>query len=224
MSSNDGPANRPDYLNHPNHLHLPRVILASGSPRRSNLLTTLGINFEVIVSDIDETIVGNPTPQEYVTGLAKQKAEAVLSRVAATAGSRKILVVAADTSVVMDDRILGKPQDQEDAQHMLEQLSGRSHKVYTGIAVVSLNANGGTRVQTDIDVSDVYFRKLHSKEISAYIATGEPMDVAGSYALQGIASCFVERIEGCVTNIIGLPVPKVVSLLRENGLPILDVP
>lgn len=201
----------------------PRVILASGSPRRSNLLTTLGIKFEVIVSDVDETIDGNPTPQEYVTGLAKQKAEAVLSRLDASQ-KRTTLVIAADTIVVMDDQILGKPQDAEDARETLEKLSGRSHKVYTGVAVVALDTNGRTRIQTDLAVSDVFFRKLHSKEIAAYIKTGEPMDVAGSYALQGIASCFVERIEGCVTNIIGLPVPKVVSLLRENGLHILDVP
>ncbi len=201
----------------------PRVILASGSPRRSILLTTLGIKFEVIVSDVDETIDGNPTPQEYVTGLAKQKAEAVLSRLDASQ-KRTTLVIAADTIVVMDDQILGKPQDAEDARETLEKLSGRSHKVYTGVAVVALDTNGRTRIQTDLAVSDVFFRKLHSKEIAAYIKTGEPMDVAGSYALQGIASCFVERIEGCVTNIIGLPVPKVVSLLRENGLHILDVP
>ncbi len=203
------------------HSHL-RVILASASPRRSKLLTTLGIKFETVVSDVDETIIGDPTPQEYVTGLAKQKAEAVASKLG-TPG-RKTLVIAADTTVVKDNRILGKPQDKEEARNMLQQLSGQVHLVYTGIAVITVKQDGTIKIQTDFDESKVYFRKLQAQEIDSYIETGEPMDVAGSYALQGIASCFVERIEGCVTNIIGLPVPKVVSLLRENGLSILGVP
>lgn len=202
----------------------PRVILASGSPRRRNLLTTLGIKFEIIESDVDETIIGKPSPQEYVTELAVKKAEAVLERLDTGSRSGKLLVLAADTVVAMDSHILGKPQDKDDAKDMLERLSGRSHKVYTGVAVIAVETDGSKSIQTDLDVSDVYFRSLNPKEISAYIQTGEPMDVAGSYALQGIASCFVERISGCVTNIIGLPVPKVVSLLRNNGLSILDMP
>lgn len=205
----------------------PRVILASGSPRRRNLLTTLGIKFEVMTSDVDETIIGDPSPRKYVTELSVKKAEAVLERLALSmdpSRSEKILVLAADTVVAMDSHILGKPQDKADAKDMLERLSGRSHKVFTGVAVIAVETDGSKSIQTDLDVSDVYFRSLSPKEISAYIQTGEPMDVAGSYALQGIASCFVERISGCVTNIIGLPVPKVVSLLRSNGLSILDMP
>jgi septum formation protein len=129
-----------------------------------------------------------------------------------------VLVLGADTVVVIDGRVIGKPGSRKQAIEMLSRLSGRCHEVFTGVALVE---SSGSVPSTGYEVSRVYMRPIHAREMEAYVDTGEPMDKAGAYALQGIASAFVERIEGCFTNIIGLPVPLVVRLLRGAGVPVL---
>jgi septum formation protein len=184
------------------HYHL---ILASRSPRRAQLLTAAGIGFEVLAADVDETPMPNETPAAYVERLAIEKAKAVL---ALRPGAR---VLGADTTVTVDSEILGKPLDDADAERMLRKLSGRAHLVHTGVAVVS--ARG---VQSGVDTTRVWFDAMTDEDISWYIATGEPVDRAGAYAIQGFASRFIPRIEGSYSNVVGLPVAMVSSILRKG--------
>lgn len=199
----------------------PRLVLASGSPRRRDLLERLGLRFEVMVSDVDESI-DSSDPAFVVEDLAEAKARAVgvQAAIARSVDSSPLLVLGADTIVVLDNEILGKPRDKADAVRILRQLSGRSHQVFTGVSLVQLPEN---KVRTIHTVTDVHFRDLDLSEIEAYVETGEPMDKAGAYALQGIASAFVRKIEGCYTNVIGLPVPDTVALLREHGVEVLGI-
>ncbi|HEY9869631.1 MAG TPA: Maf family protein [Candidatus Obscuribacterales bacterium] len=192
-----------------------QLILASGSPRRVELLKNLGLKFEVMPSSIEEKIDPHLEPPELVVGLAVAKARAVAGR-APAAG--RALVLGADTVVVIDGSIIGKPESREQAVEMLSRLSRRCHEVFTGVALVE---SSGLVLSTGYEVSRVYMRLIDAREMEAYVDTGEPMDKAGAYALQGIGSAFVERIEGCFTNIIGLPVPLVVRLLRGAGVPVL---
>lgn len=180
------------------------LVLASQSPRRSELLRSAGISFRVQVADVDETPLPGEPAVEYVRRLARAKALAVQGE----------LVLGADTVVVVDGQILGKPVDREDAARMLRLLSGRSHQVITGICLA------GETVVVDHETTQVNFSSLSGKEISAYVGTGEPMDKAGAYAIQGFASCFVERIEGSYSNVVGLPVAMVYRYLsgRIDGL------
>lgn len=201
--------------------NIPRLVLASGSPRRRDLLERLGLRFEVMISDVDESI-DSSDPAFVVEDLAEAKARAVgvQAAIARPVDSSPLLVLGADTIVVLDNEILGKPRDKADAVRMLRQLSGRSHQVFTGVSLVQLPEN---KVRTIHTVTDVHFRDLDLSEIEAYVETGEPMDKAGAYALQGIASAFVRKIEGCYTNVIGLPVPDTVALLREHGVVVLGI-
>ncbi len=199
--------------NHP----VVRLVLASGSPRRRELLQLLGLEFEVIPADIDErTTLSDPV--EVVVGLAQAKAQAVAQSLPDDGG--RCLVLGADTIVVLGDKILGKPESREEAFQMLTRLSGRSHKVYTGVSVLD-SAGSGESIWCE---SQVFFRVLEEREIRYYVSTDEPMDKAGAYALQGIASGFVEKVDGCYTNIIGLPVPDTISLLRRHDVRVLGMP
>ena len=191
---------------------VPRVqlILASRSPRRSELLKAAGISFEVLAAEIDETPHPNEAPAAYVERLAIEKARAVL---ALRPGAR---VLGADTTVTIDGEILGKPVDEADALRMLRLLSGRPHEVHTGIALAS--ASG---VRSAVDTTRVWFASMTDEDISWYVATGEPIDRAGAYAIQGFASRFIPRIEGSYSNVVGLPVALVSSILTEGLTPTL---
>jgi septum formation protein len=174
------------------------LVLASQSPRRSELLRGAGISFRVQVADVDETPLRGEQAASYVKRLARAKAQAVTGE----------LVLGADTVVVVDSQILGKPIDHQDATRMLRLLSGRSHEVITGICLA------GRQVTVDHEITKVFFDELTENEIADYVASGEPMDKAGSYAIQGLASCFIPRIEGSYSNVVGLPVELVYRRLR----------
>jgi septum formation protein len=181
------------------------LILASRSPRRAELLRAAGIDFTVRAADVDETALPNESPRNYVTRLAFEKAQAI------PAASETVL--AADTTVVIDNQILGKPIDPADAKRMLQALSGRKHEVITGICL-----RRGSRVIQDVDVTGVWFAPLTEAEIDRYVASGEPMDKAGAYAIQGLASRFIPRIEGSYSNVVGLPVALVSQALSKLGV------
>ena len=184
-----------------------RVILASSSPRRHDLLNLIGIEHEVIPANIDESVRGREQPRKHAERLAREKASAGAGR------DDKVVVIAADTIVLVDKKILGKPANSVDAGSMLSLLSGREHTVVTAVAV----ARGKTLVSAVEEVS-VTFRELSDDEIDAYIATGEPMDKAGAYGIQGYGATIVERIEGDYFAVMGLPLVKLVSLLGELGV------
>jgi len=173
--------------------------LASRSPRRSELLRRAGIQFRVQAADVDETAFPGEPPVGYVRRLALAKAQAVPGD----------LVLGADTIVVIDGQILGKPADVRDAARMLRLLSGRPHEVITGICLL------GRHAVIAHETTTVFFAHLTEREITDYVKSGEPMDKAGAYAIQGRASCFVERIQGSYTNVVGLPVTLVYRHLRD---------
>jgi len=183
-----------------------KVILASGSPRRRELLTEMGVEFEIDVPDVDETVSG--TPEEMVTLLAERKARAVADK------RESGIIVAADTLVALDGRALGKPRDDEEAKKMLRSLSGRAHEVYTGVCVIRV-APEGMEIRCKAACTHVSFRDLSDAEIGAYVATGEPRDKAGAYAIQGGAAEFVSGYEGSRSNVIGLPVGLLRSMLEN---------
>ena len=178
-------------------------MLASASPRRAELLRAAGIEFDVLATDVDETPRAGERAYDYVTRLAAEKARAVTPQ----AGGRPVL--AADTAVVVDGEILGKPRDAADARRMLRMLSGRVHEVMTGVCVDSVSR---------VDVTTVEFAQLSEDEIARYVASGEPMDKAGGYAIQGLASRFIRRIDGSYSNVVGLPVALVYAILTERGV------
>ena len=186
-----------------------KIILASQSPRRRELLERMGIRkFDVIVSDADESLEEGPTPSEQVERLSRIKADAV----AALVGPED-LVIAADTVVALEGAILGKPADEGDAFRMLSALSGVRHQVYTGVTVVM-----GGRVLTRHEVTSVDFRALEPEDVERYIATGECMDKAGAYGIQGYGCLLVEGIVGDYYNVMGLPVACLAGMLREFGV------
>ena len=187
------------------------LILASQSPRRRELLGLTGLDFTVRVADIDETMDETKPPVEEVARVSREKAMAV---------SREPddVVIAADTIVVCEGKVLGKPRDAEDAFRMLSLLSGRNHQVMTSMTVLR-----GDELVTHTEVTSLRFRKLHPEEIRAYIATGEPMDKAGAYGIQGGAALFCTRMEGDYYNVMGLPVCALTVILRTFGLPIWGV-
>lgn len=180
-----------------------RIILASGSPRRKEILSSFGVDFEIIVPDCDENI-SCKTPSELVERLSLIKAKTV----ADMTGTENSFILAADTVVALGKRVLGKPSSKEDAYNMLSSLSGKCHSVYTGMTVIS---NGV--ITTTHEKADVYFKKLADEEILQYLETDEPYDKAGAYAVQGIAGKFVEKIEGSYSCIVGLPKEKVNKFL-----------
>ena len=181
------------------------LVLASASPRRRELLTALGLSFTVKVSDADETAPGGTPPKEAAAYAARKKAEAVaaISDAAAT-------VLAADTVVDLAGKALGKPKDRADAARMLSSLSGRTHYVHTAVTVAKRN-----RFLSAVDTTAVTFRPLTEEEIEAYIATGEPMDKAGAYGIQGLGGALVSETDGEFDTVVGLPCRLVVRLLRE---------
>lgn len=182
----------------------PTFVLASASPRRQELLTAAGYRFEVVTADVDEALREGETADLYVARLAQAKARAVL------AGRPGALVLGADTTVVVDGVVLAKPAGAADAARMLGLLQGRAHTVLTGVALV---ASGWSRVE--VAATTVWFAAMTSAEIDGYVASGEPMDKAGAYAVQGRAARFVTRIEGSYSNVVGLPVALVHALLAE---------
>ena len=185
------------------------IVLASRSPRRRQLMEQMGLrDFRIVCSDADETASPGLTPPALVEALSARKAAAVQH--AAAAGD---LIIAADTVVALDGRVLGKPADGPDAFAMLSALSGRRHQVYTGLTVVC-----GAQRLTEHEVTAVTFRSLSSAEICAYIATGEPMDKAGAYGIQGRGALFVEGIEGDYYNVMGLPVCRLGRILARLGV------
>ena len=189
------------------------LVLASASPRRQELLRNAGIAFTVQPADIDETPLANELPRDYAERLAREKALAV-----SEAQSEKY-VLGADTIVVIDDQILGKPPDADDAVRMLRLLSGRTHAVITGVCLVGPVADGRPPVsgKTNSETTLVTMTEISDAEIRAYIATGEPMDKAGAYAIQGMAARWIPRIEGDYSNVVGLPVALVYKILLEMG-------
>lgn len=185
------------------------LVLASGSPRRRELLAGAGIAFEVIPAGIEEHARSGETPEALVVRLAHEKALAVARRLAP--GPRR-LVLGADTLVVLDGEILGKPRDAAEAEVMLTRLAGRTHRVLTGVA---LARSDGPELRACRVASEVRMRPASSGEIRRYVATGEPLDKAGAYALQGRGRAFVVGVEGSTSNVIGLPVDETLALLRE---------
>ena len=186
-----------------------KLILASNSPRRKELLGVLGVPFDVVVPGCDESYPADTEPLSVPAVIARRKAEAVLGCV--PAGS---VVVAADTMVHFRGRLLGKPRDETEARGFISMLQGNVHDVVTGVAIV---AKDGV-CYTDATETKVFFNDLTDDEIAAYIATGEPMDKAGAYAVQGRAAAFIPRIEGSFSNVVGLPLAEVASLLKEAGV------
>ena len=180
-----------------------QLILASQSPRRKELLSLFRIPFTVRVADIDETMDSNLPPQQEVARVSRLKAEA-------TPHSDTDVVVAADTIVVCDGQILGKPRDEEDACRMLRLLSGKEHQVMTGLCVLR-----GSQVTVCTEITNIHFRPLSDREIRAYVRTGEPMDKAGSYGIQGGAALFAEKLVGDYYNVVGLPVCTLGKILRS---------
>ena len=192
---NNGDKNSPFYL-------------ASGSPRRRELLASLGLEFETLPVDLDESRRGAETPARMVTRLASEKARKARSLAVA-----EYPVLAADTVVAMGDRVFGKPVSREDALDMLGQLSGNTHEVYTGVA---LNAGGSTRVS--LSITRVQFRRIERQEAIAYWNSGEPTDKAGAYAIQGLGASFVRAIRGSYTGVVGLPMFETITLLQGAGI------
>jgi septum formation protein len=186
------------------------LILASQSPRRAELLRNVGIAFEVRPAEIDESVRQGEDPFAYVKRLAREKALEALKT--APEGA---VVLAADTTVVVEAEILGKPLDEADARRMLEQLSGRAHQVTTGVCIAFRDVDGAVVAEVDAEVTEVEFAAMSAEEIVAYVASGEPMDKAGAYAIQGRASQWIPRIRGCYFNVVGLPVARVCAMLAR---------
>jgi septum formation protein len=187
------------------------LILASASPRRRELLQQIGVQFRVQVADIDETPQARETPAAYVARLALGKAQKV------AAANPGCVVLGSDTTVVLDDEILGKPENDADAARMLAALAGRRHQVMTAVALVQ---DDQQRVQTVI--TNVHFTSLSAAQITAYVATGEPADKAGAYGIQGLGAVLVDAIEGSYSNVVGLPLTETAAMLQEFNIPIWD--
>lgn len=185
--------------------------LASASPRRRELLQQLGVRFSVQVADVPEVIREAESPEQFVQRLAIEKASTVWH---ALIPAQRRPVLGADTVVVIDDHILGKPASREQARQMLERLSGRTHQVMTGVALVSQQHS------VCVNVSEVRFRDLQAREIDAYWQTGEPVDKAGAYAIQGYAAAFIEHLSGSYSGVMGLPLYETSQLLRQQGIPV----
>ena len=180
------------------------LILASASPRRRDLLTQAGLRFDVVPAHIDEALRPNELPTAYVQRLALEKAQAIHST------HPKATVLGADTTVVCDHQILNKPVDLADAKRMLRQLSNRVHQVHTGIAIVT-----PTHQRSHVETTSVFFSAISDEDLAHYLATGDSLDKAGAYGIQGYAARWIPRIEGDFFNVMGLPIAAVTSLLKE---------
>jgi len=189
-----------------------KLVLASSSPRREELLKRLGLNFTIVPSKINEDKFKSIAPELMVQKLAQKKAEEVAALVEDT------IIIAADTIVVKNKEIIGKPENKNDAKKMLQKLQGEKHTVYSGITVLSTETNN---LLVDVDSTEVYLRSMNKQEINNYINTGEPFDKAGSYAIQGLGGIFVEKINGSYFNVMGLPIHKLAIMLKEFGINII---
>jgi septum formation protein len=189
------------------------ILLASSSPRRAEILTSLGIAFRVAPSTVEEIIRDEETAPEAVERLAEEKAREVASR------HPGMPVLGADTVVFLDSEVLGKPRDDDDARRMLERLSGRTHRVATGVCLIA-----GDRCDARREISEVTFAPLSREEIEWYVSSGEPRGKAGAYAVQGLAARFVEDVRGSYSNVVGLPARTVYLMLRDMGLESLALP
>jgi len=186
-----------------------KLILASASERRAEILHSAGFSFSVLSSSVDETPMPGESPTDLVQRLADAKAELVAARAVGPA-----IILAADTEVVLDGQVLGKPRTSEHARQMLAKLSGRTHSVLTGVTLVRLP---DMERHSFVEITQVHFAPIPPEEITRYLATGEPFDKAGSYAIQGRAGRYVPRVEGCYFNIVGLPLARVSAALAELG-------
>lgn len=191
-----------------------RLILASASPRRRELLAQAGFTFEVHPAHVNEDPRPGEDPIGYVVRLARDKAESVFADISSSGPAPPHVVLGADTTVTLDGQILAKPSDAADAARMLRMLSGRTHRVVTGVAVAT-----ASHTEVAAEVTGVQFLTLSDEEIAAYIATGEPMDKAGAYGIQGYAAKWIPRVQGCYFNVVGLPLALVATMLEaSNGL------
>jgi septum formation protein len=187
------------------------LILASASPRRHELLSQAGLTFTVAAANINEDLLPDEAAAAYVQRLAEEKAQAVWNaNQSVDTPEDPLMILGADTCVVCDGHILGKPTDTADARRMLELLRGRTHAVLTGLAVIA-----GTKIVRDVEVTQVMFNQIDDAEIARYIRSGEPMDKAGAYAIQGYAARWIPRIEGCYFNVVGLPIARTITMLAE---------
>jgi septum formation protein len=187
------------------------LILASSSPRRYELLLQAGLAFKAVAANLNEDLLPDESAATYVRRLAEEKAQAVWNAHSdLDTADDPLVVLGADTSVVVEGEILGKPNDAADARRMLTLLSGRTHAVMTGLAVVT-----GRKIVRDVEITHVTFHQLNDREIAQYIASGEPLDKAGAYAIQGYAARWIPRIEGCYFNVVGLPIARAIAMLAE---------
>lgn len=194
------------------------VILASGSPRRKELLSQAGINFEIVTSDADETPT-KTVPEEIVMELSKRKGEDVYGKVIKEGKlnpSEENVIIAADTLVFFGQERMGKPKDKEDAVRMLKELSGNTHDVITGVTLIYTN-NNQKKIETFYEKTEVLAYELTDEEIEAYVATGEPMDKAGAYAIQGYFGKYIKGIRGEYANVVGLPIARLYYELKRIG-------
>ena len=198
------------------NMDVPHIILASGSPRRRELMTALQLPFEVIVSHADEEVEEGLSPTQIVESLALRKASSVRDTMEPDAA--EAVIVGSDTIVVLDGEVLGKPVDHSEAVRMLTALQGRTHEVFTGVACLH-TGNGMTRISSRRTL--VTMKPLDEQSIRAYVATGEPADKAGAYGIQGLGATLVEAIEGCYFNVVGLPVSLLTDMLSEFGIHVL---
>jgi septum formation protein len=197
------------------------LILASQSPRRRELLTQLGYQFTCLAADIDESVRVDEAPQDYVERLAREKVQHVLNLHSGSKdlSKNKFVVLGADTSVVLNNQILGKPETKADCLAMLSLLSNSQHQVYTSIAVGHIDKANLHKIISQVICTDVYFKALTPNEIERYWQTGEPQDKAGSYGIQGIGGQFVKHIQGSYSAVVGLPLYETANLLAEFDMP-----
>lgn len=186
-----------------------KLVLASASPRRRELMASIGVDFEVVPSDIPEVRGDGESPEEYVARLSREKAQTIAQRFPDR------WIVAADTTVLLGEQLLEKPVDGEDAERMLTTIAGRTHVVYTGVTL--LNVATGYH-ETRVAESEVRMLPLTAGEISWYVATGEPLDKAGAYAVQGIGAMFIDSIHGSYTNVVGLPLALLYEMFKRAGI------
>jgi septum formation protein len=194
------------------------LVLASTSPRRRELLQEWGYTFKLVHAPVSEELPDGILPEAGVQILARRKALSGFKVWQQQSSSTQDVILGADTIVVLENRILGKPADQKDAEKMLRALSGKTHRVMTAIALAGKGADQELWVETDVEITTVSFRELHSQEILAYIATGEPMDKAAAYGIQGEAGKFAADVRGSVTNVIGLPMELLTAKLEKKGV------
>ncbi len=187
------------------------IILASGSPRRRELLSQMGLTYRVVVSDADEAVDSALSPSDQVSLISRRKADAVAEQVGVDP-----LVIAADTIVSLDGQVMGKPHSRDEAVQMLSTLQGKTHQVYTGLTL-----QHGSRIVTETECTSVTFRPMTGNEIAAYVASGEPMDKAGAYGIQGLGGMFVAGIHGDYFNVMGLPICRLGIVLKTFGVEVM---